>query len=95
MEERLEKVGNLNRIFRQLRNRKLQAHSKPTALEIFGQNRIYIYFFFQNRSRMDGVDKPEETPGSTSQRCPERGEVIAHFATIRTMQEDLASMESH
>ena len=26
------------------------------------------------------------------QHCPEKGDVIAHFATLRTMREDLASM---
>ena len=44
---------------------------------------------FQNRSRMVSVDLRRRIQ---DQRCAEKGDMINHFATLRTMREDLAAM---
>jgi len=44
---------------------------------------------FQNKSRMVSVDLRRRLQ---QQRCADKGDVRTHFATLRTMREDLASM---
>ena len=63
----------------------MKIHSKPTAREIWEE----LEKHFQNRSRMVSIDLRRRIQ---DQCCPEKGDVVAHFATIRTMREDLASM---
>jgi len=45
---------------------------------------------FQNKSRMISMDLRRRLQ---QQHCAEKGNVRAHFATLRTMHEDLSSME--
>ena len=63
----------------------MKIHSKPTAYEIWKD----LEGHFQNRSRMVSVDLRRRLQ---DQCCPEKGDMIAHFVTLRTMQEDLAAM---
>ena len=63
----------------------MKIRSKPTAREIWEELKKH----FQNRSRMVSIDLHRRIQ---DQRCPEKGDVVTHFATIRTMREDLASM---
>src|SRR5271154_3809848 len=44
---------------------------------------------FQKKSRMVSVDLRRRLQ---EQKCHEKGDVIAHFTTLRTMREDLAAM---
>jgi len=59
--------------------------SKGTAHKIWTE----LSNHFQNKSRMVSVDLRRRLQ---EQRCPERGDVAAHFTTLHTMQEDLPSM---
>src|SRR6202522_114211 len=63
----------------------MKIHSKPTAYDIWKD----LEGHFQNRSRMVSVDLRRRLQ---DQRCPEKGDIIAHFAILRTMREDLAAM---
>ena len=63
----------------------MKVRSKGTASEIWRE----LEKHFQNRSRMVSIDLRRWLQ---DQRCPEKGDVIVHFAMLRTMQEDLASM---
>jgi len=63
----------------------MKIRDKGTALEIWEalQNE------FQNKSRMVAVDLRRRLQ---QERCPEKGDVRAHFAKLRIMREDLAAM---
>ena len=63
----------------------MKVRSKGTAREIW----IELENHFQKRSRMVSIDLRRRLQ---EQRCPEKGDVVAHFATLRTMREDLAAM---
>ena len=63
----------------------MKIQTKGTAYEIWRE----LENHFQNQSRMVSVDLHRQLQ---DQCCPEKGDVIAHFATLCTMQEDLASM---
>src|ERR1700678_1487854 len=63
----------------------MKIHSKPTAYDIWKD----LEGHFQNRSRMVSVDLRRRLQ---DQRCPKKGDIIAHFATLCTMREDLAAM---
>ena len=63
----------------------MKIRAKGTAHEIWQDPENH----FQKRSRMVFVDLRRRLQ---DQRCPEKGDVIAHFAMLRTMREDLASM---
>jgi len=62
----------------------MKVRSKGTAHEIW----IELGKHFEKRSRMVSIDLRRRLQ---EVRCAEKGDVIAHFATLRTMREDLAS----
>jgi hypothetical protein len=63
----------------------MKIQGKGTAYEIWQA----LTKDFQNKSRMVSVDLRRRLQ---QQRCAEKGDVRSHFATLRTMREDLASM---
>ena len=63
----------------------MKIRTKGTALEIWEA----LMKDFQNKSRMVSVDLRRRLQ---QQRCAEKGDVRSHFATLRMMREDLASM---
>ena len=63
----------------------MKIHSKMTAYEIWKD----LEGHFQNQCRMVSVDLRRRIQ---DQCCPEKGDIIAHFAMLCTMQEDLAAM---
>jgi len=63
----------------------MKIRGKGTAYEIWEA----LTNDFQNKSRMVSVDLRRRLQ---QQRCDEKGDVRAHFATLRTMHEDLAAM---
>jgi transposase InsO family protein len=63
----------------------MKIRTKGSAYEIWKE----LENHFQNRSRMVSVDlrrRIQET------RCAEKGDMLSHFANLRTMREDLAAM---
>jgi hypothetical protein len=63
----------------------MKVRTKGTAYEIWKE----LEKHFQNRSRMVSVDlrcRIQET------RCAGKGDILAHFTTLRVMREDLAAM---
>ena len=63
----------------------MKIRAKGTAYEIWTE----LEKHFEKRSRMVSIDlrrRLQET------RCVEKGNVVDHFSTLRTMREDLASM---
>ena len=63
----------------------MKIRTKGTAKEIWNE----LENHFQNRSRMVSVDLRRRIQDL---RCAEKGDMISHFATLRTMREDLAAM---
>lgn len=63
----------------------MKIRAKGTAQEIWND----LENHFQKRSRMVSVDLRRRLQ---DQRCPEKGDMLGHFATLRTMREELASM---
>jgi hypothetical protein len=63
----------------------MKIRAKGTAYEIWKD----LEGHFQNRSRMVSVDLRRRIQ---ELRCAEKGDMISHFATLRTMREDLAAM---
>ena len=63
----------------------MKIRAKATAYEIWKE----LENHFQNRSRMVSVDLRRRIQ---EVRCAEKGDMIVHFATLRTMREDLAAM---
>ena len=63
----------------------MKIRAKATAFEIWKE----LEGHFQNRSRMVSVDLRRRIQDL---RCAEKGDMIAHFASLRTMREDLAAM---
>jgi len=63
----------------------MKIRDKGTALEIWEA----LQRDFQNKSRMVAVDLRRHLQ---QERCIEKGDVRAHFAKLRTMREDLATM---
>ena len=63
----------------------MKVRSKGSARDIW----IELGKHFEKRSRMVSIDLRRRLQ---EVRCAEKGDVIAHFATLRTMREDLASM---
>jgi transposase InsO family protein len=63
----------------------MKIRAKGTAYEIWKD----LENHFQNRSRMVSVDLRRRIQDL---RCAEKGDVVGHFATLRTMREDLAAM---
>jgi hypothetical protein len=63
----------------------MKIRDKGTAYEIWQA----LTKDFQNKSRMVSVDLRRRLQ---QQRCGEKGDVRAHFGTLRTMREDLAAM---
>jgi hypothetical protein len=63
----------------------MKIRAKGTAREIWKALRNH----FQNKSCMVSVDLRRRLQ---DQRCLEKGDVAAHFATLRTMHKDLAAM---
>ena len=63
----------------------MKIRTKATAYEIWKE----LEGHFQNRSRMVSVDLRRRIQDL---RCAEKGDMISHFATLRTMREDLAAM---
>ncbi len=63
----------------------MKIRDKGTALEIWEA----LQQDFQNKSRMVAVDLRRRLQ---QERCVEKGDVRAHFAKLRTMREDLATM---
>ena len=63
----------------------MKIRAKKTAHEIWKE----LENHFQNRSRMVSVDLRRRIQEI---RCAEKGDMIAHFTTLRTMREDLAAM---
>jgi hypothetical protein len=63
----------------------MKIRDKGTALEIW----VALQNDFQNKSRMVAVDLRRRLQ---QERCPEKGDVRAHFTKLRTMREDLAAM---
>ena len=63
----------------------MKVRTKGTAHEIWRE----LENHFQNRSRMVSVDLRRRIQ---EVRCAEKGDMIAHFATLRSMREDLAAM---
>ena len=63
----------------------MKIRAKGTAREIWTE----LGNHFEKRSRMVSIDLRRRLQ---ELRCAEKGDVIAHFATLRTMREDLASM---
>ena len=63
----------------------MKIQDKGTAHQIW----LALTKDFQNKSRMVSMDLRRRLQ---QQRCIEKGDVRAHFATLRTMREDLTSM---
>ena len=63
----------------------MKIRAKGTAREIWTE----LGNHFEKRSRMVSIDLRRRLQEI---RCAEKGDVLAHFATLRTMREDLASM---
>jgi Reverse transcriptase (RNA-dependent DNA polymerase)/gag-polypeptide of LTR copia-type/GAG-pre-integrase domain len=63
----------------------MKIRAKSTAYEIWKE----LEGHFQNRSRMVSIDLRRRIQDL---RCAEKGDMVAHFATLRTMREDLAAM---
>ena len=63
----------------------MKIRAKGTAYEIWKE----LENHFQNRSRMVSVDLRRRIQDL---RCAEKGDMLSHFATLRTMREDLAAM---
>ena len=63
----------------------MKIRTKGTAYEIWKE----LENHFQNRSRMVSVDLRRRIQ---ELRCAEKGDMLSHFATLRTMREDLAAM---
>ena len=63
----------------------MKIRTKGSASEIWKE----LENHFQKRSRMVSVDLRRRIQ---EVRCAEKGDMIAHFATLRTMREDLAAM---
>ena len=63
----------------------MKIRTKGSAYEIWKE----LENHFQNRSRMVSVDLRRRIQDL---RCAEKGDMLSHFATLRTMREDLASM---
>jgi hypothetical protein len=63
----------------------MKIRAKGTAYEIWKD----LENHFQNRSRMVSVDLRRRIQ---ELRCAEKGDMLSHFATLRTMREDLAAM---
>jgi transposase InsO family protein len=63
----------------------MKIRAKETAREIW----VELENHFQNRSRMVSVDLRRRLQ---DQKCPEKGDLVAHFTTLRTMREDLCAM---
>ncbi len=63
----------------------MKIRDKGTAHQIW----LALTKDFQNKSRMVSVDLRRRLQ---QQRCVEKEDIQAHFATLRTMREDLASM---
>jgi hypothetical protein len=63
----------------------MKIRAKRTAYKIWKE----LENHFQNRSRMVSVDLRRRIQDL---RCAEKGDMIGHFATLRTMREDLAAM---
>ena len=63
----------------------MKIRTKATAYDIWKE----LENHFQNRSRMVSVDLRRRIQ---EQRCAEKGDMVTHFATLRTMREDLAAM---
>ena len=66
----------------------MKIRTKSTAYEIWKE----LEGHFQNRSRMVSVDLRRRIQDL---RCAEKGDMISHFATLRTMREDLAASMGH
>jgi len=65
----------------------MKIRGKTTALEIWNT----LKKEFQNKSKMVSVDLRRRLQ---QERCADKGDVRSHFAKLRTMREDLASMGS-
>jgi hypothetical protein len=63
----------------------MKVRTKGSAYEIWKE----LENHFQNRSRMVSVDLRRRIQ---KLRCAEKGDMLTHFATLRTMREDLAAM---
>jgi len=63
----------------------MKIRAKGTAQAIWTE----LENHYQNRSRMVSVDLRRRLQDL---KCPEKGDVVAHFATLRTMREDLSAM---
>src|ERR1700678_1548094 len=63
----------------------MKIRAKGTAQAIWTE----LENHYQNRSRMVSVDLRRRLK---DQKGPEKGDVIAHFATLRTMREDLSAL---
>ena len=63
----------------------MKIRTKLTAYDIWKE----LEGHFQNRSRMVSVDLRRRIQDL---RCAEKGDMVAHFATLRTMREDLSVM---
>jgi len=62
----------------------MKIRAKSTAYDIWKE----LEGHFQNRSRMVSIDLRRRIQDL---RCAEKGDMITHFATLRTMREDLAT----
>ena len=65
----------------------MKIQGKTTVLEIWNT----LKKEFQNKSKMVSVDLRRRLQ---QERCADKGDVRSHFAKLRTMREDLASMGS-
>ena len=63
----------------------MKIRTKGSAYEIWKE----LENHFQNRSRMVSVDLRRRIQDL---RCAEKGDMVTHFATLRTMREDLAAL---
>ena len=63
----------------------MKVRAKGTAYEIWSE----LGKHFEKRSRMVSIDLRRRLQ---ELRCAEKGNIVEHFATLRTMREDLASM---
>src|SRR6202522_1443735 len=63
----------------------MKIRAKGTAREIW----VELENHFQNRSRMVSVNLRQRLQ---DQKCLEKGDIVAHFTTLRTMREDLCTM---
>src|SRR5271168_1374518 len=63
----------------------MKVRAKGTARAIWTE----LENHFQKRSRMVSVDLRRRLK---DQKCLEKGDIVAHFTTLRTMREDLAAM---